>query len=87
MKLKYTFEMMEIDDETVAVPVGDNASTLHGIVKLNGTGAEILKMIQEEKTESEIVEELGKKYESSHDEIQGFVSEFLKQMAAAGLIA
>lgn len=87
MKLKYTFEMMEIDDEIVAVPVGDNANTLHGIVKLNGTGAEILKMIQEEKSESEIVEELGKKYESSHDEIQTFVAEFLKQMTAAGLIA
>lgn len=87
MKLKYTFEMMEIDDEIVAVPVGDNANTLHGIVKLNGTGAEILKLIQEEKSESEIVEELGKKYESAHDEIQAFVAAFLKQMAAAGLIA
>lgn len=86
MKLKYTFEMMEIDDEIVAVPVGDNANTLHGIVKLNGTGAEILKMIQEEKTESEIVSALSEKYGSPIDEIWGYVSHFLRQMASAGLV-
>lgn len=87
MKLNYSFELMEMDDEVVAVPVGDNAGKLHGIVKLNSTGAEILKMIQEEKSEEEIVEELGKKYDSSLEEIKGFVSGFLKQMADAGLIA
>lgn len=86
MKLKYTFEMMEIDDEIVAVPVGDTANTLHGIVKLNGTGAEILKMIQEEKSESEIVEELGKRYNSSLVEIEEYTSVFLKQMQEAGIL-
>lgn len=87
MKLNYSFELMEMDDEVVAVPVGDNAGKLHGIVKLNATGAEILKMLQEEKSESEIVEELGKKYDSSPEEIKEFVSVFLKQMTDAGLIA
>lgn len=86
MKLKYNFEIMELDEEHIAVPVGDNAGELHGIVKFNSTGAEIIKLIQEEKSEEEIVEELSKEYDSALNEIQEFVTGFIAQLKEAGLL-
>lgn len=86
MKLNYTFEFMEIDDEVVAVPVGDNAGKLHGIVKLNASGAEILKMIQDGKTEREIVDALNKKYQSADSELGKYVSKYLIHLNEIGLL-
>ena len=55
MKAKYTFEIMEIDDQMMAVPVGEVADELHGILKLNQSAAAILELLKEETSEEEIV--------------------------------
>ena len=63
MKAKYTFEIMEIDDQMMAVPVGEEADELHGILKLNESAAAILELLKEETSEEEIVQKLLEKYE------------------------
>ena len=35
MKLKYTFEAVDMGDEIIFVPVGDKASEVHGVLKLS----------------------------------------------------
>ncbi len=85
MKLKYDFEIMDMGDQVMAVPVGDNAHELHGVIRLNETGAELLKMIQAGMSEDQMVETLGKKYETAESEIRAFVTEFVANFKEAGL--
>lgn len=35
--LKCTFEIMELDDECVAVPILESADEIYGVIKLNDT--------------------------------------------------
>ncbi len=86
MKLKYTFEMMEIDDQLMAVPVGDGADEFRGILKLNASAASIFELLKEEKSEEEIVEVLSQKYDSSPDEIKEDVHSYLVQLKEAGFL-
>ncbi len=85
MKLKYTFEMMEIDDQLMAVPVGDGADEFHGILKLNASAASIFELLKEEKSEEEIVEALKEEYEDSK-ELTSYVHEYLGQLKEEGFL-
>ena len=56
MKAKYTFEIMELDDGMVAVPVGNDSEQFHGVLKVNETAVFILKLLEHETTEDDIVD-------------------------------
>lgn len=86
MKLKYNFEIMEIDDSNVAVPVGDNTDDFHGIVKLNDSALVVFEMLQEGITEEEIIQQLVQTYDQPEDEIAAFVKEFIDQLIRENLI-
>ncbi len=87
MKAKYTFEIMEIDDQMMAVPVGEEADELHGILKLNESAAAILELLKEETSEEEIVQKLLEKYESSEEELKNYVHDYLAELEEAGILA
>ncbi len=87
MKAKYTFEIMEIDDQMMAVPVGEEADELHGILKLNESAAAILELLKEETSEEEIVQKLLEKYESSEEELKSYVHDYLAELEEAGILA
>ncbi len=87
MKLRYTFEVMEIEDEQMAVPVGENAGKLHGILKLNGSAAAILALLREETTEDEIVEKLAAQYDTPKEELQKYVHDYIGELEEAELLA
>ncbi len=87
MKTKYTFEVMELDDGMVAVPIGGGAERFNGVLKVNETGAAILKLLAEETDEARITEALLREYSGEAAEIRGFVREFLDKLTAEGLIA
>lgn len=87
MKAKYTFEIMEIDDQMMAVPVGEEADELHGILKLNESAAAILELLKEETSEEEIVQKLLEKYESSEEELKSYVHDYLTELEEAGILA
>ncbi len=85
MKLKYTFEIMEIDDQLMAVPVGDGADEFRGILKLNASAVAIFGLLKEEISEEEIVEALKNEYEDSK-ELKTYVHDYLEQLKEAGFI-
>ena len=87
MKAKYTFEIMDLDDGLVAVPVGDGADQFHGVLKVNETAAAILKLIEQETTEEEIVDALLKEYNGNREEVAECVREYLETLNAEGVIA
>lgn len=85
MKLKYEFTMMEMDGETVAVPVGDHADELHGILRLNESAARILELLREETTEEAVIAKLKEEFEPS-EELAGLVHDYIERLRAAGLL-
>ena len=86
MKLKYTFTVMELDDQIMAIPIGEGADELHGVVKLNDTAAAIFNKLSEETSEDEIVKSLLEEYDISEDELKNFVHEYIGELNEAGLL-
>lgn len=85
MKLKYTFESMELDDRIIAVPVGDGAQDFRGVVKLNDSAAEIFDLLKQETTEEAVVEALKARY-GDDPEISSFVREAIDYLAQEGVL-
>ncbi len=86
MKSKYTFEKMELDDEIVAVPVGESAADLHAVLNVNEEAMRILELLKEETTEEAVVAQLLKEYAGEKDEIAAHVHAYIEQLAAEGLV-
>ena len=86
MKLKCSFEFVEVGDETVAVPVGENAKSVNGVLKLNKEGREIFSMLEKETSEAEIVDTLAGKYKNSREILAAYVRNLLKTLRSNGLI-
>ena len=86
MKLKYEFETTELGDEIIAVPVGDNALDFKGVLNLNGTAADILKLLKTETTEAELVSALAKNYDATAEELAAAVKDFVAQLRKEALL-
>ena len=86
MKSKYTFEIMDLDDEMVAVPVGNGAEQFHGVLKVNETAIAILKLLEQDITEDAIVESVLQEYTGNREQIAGYLHTFIEKLAAEGLM-
>ncbi len=87
MKLRYTFEIMDMGEEMCAVPVGDNCQQMHGILQLNDVGAKMLKYIAESKTPEEVHEKLCADYpEDDKNDIGQKLCNFLNRLIAEGIL-
>lgn len=86
MKLKYQFETVDMGEEIVAVPVGKDAERIHGVLKLNQSGKEILDLLSKEATEAFIIEKLTKKYDNDHNALSSNVYHFIEELRTLGLI-
>ena len=86
MKLKYTFEAVNLGDEIVSVPVGNGATQVHGVLKLNREGQEILKLLEVETSEEQVVEALAAKYENDRATLAAYVHAVLDKLRAADLL-
>ena len=87
MKLKFTFEMVDMGEETICVSVGEGAAQVHGVLKLNKEGQEILELLKEETNEETIVAALAAKYENERNILTGYVRSIVENLRNAGLIA
>ena len=86
MKAKFSFEIMELDDGLVAVPVGGESLKFNGVLKVNETGACILKLLEQETNEEQIVTELLKEYTGDPEEIRKYVGEYLETLKTEGVV-
>ena len=80
------FETMALDDCIVAVPVGEHASQFYGVIKLNETGASILKMLQKDISEEEIIQALAQAYEMPVETLSSDVRQYLGIFREKGLL-
>lgn len=84
-KLKYTFELMDLDDRKVAVPVGNGAEEFRGVVKLNESAAEIFELLKQDTTEGMVIAELKKKY-GDDPSVPVFVREAIDYFRTEGIL-
>ena len=63
MRIKKDFEITDVAEESLLIPVGENASNFSGIVVLSETAAFLLKQLSSDKTPEELIELLTKEYE------------------------
>ena len=86
MKLKCDLEAVEMEDEIICVPVGSNADAIHGILKMNKSGKQILDMLKEETDVEHIVKKITEKYDNDPAQICIYVNKIVDILRDAGLI-
>lgn len=86
MRLKYQFEIMELNDQIIAVPIGEEASQFKGVVQLNETGAAIFRFLEEGLTEEQIVEALFREYDCPREQLASDVNKILTGFVDKGLV-
>ena len=62
MRLAVEMAVMEMDGEWSAVAVGEDSAKFHGMLRLNESGAEIIKLLADDTTPEEVHQKLCEKY-------------------------
>jgi len=86
MRLKYSFEMMELDDRSIAIPVGNSNNEFNGIIKLDGTAEAIFNLLKNDISEEKIVEALEEEYDAPHELISKDVHRVLQMFTEKELL-
>ena len=87
MKLRYEFSVMEMDGEYMAVPVGENAGSFNGMLRMNEVSAEILDLLKEDTTPEAVHRILRERYPDSDDrEIGEVLTGFLNHLIREDLL-
>ena len=86
MRLKHSFEIVDVGDEIIAVPVGDSAAKMHAVLKFNKTGREVFALMQEPTTEEAIVNALEEKYPNQRESLTAYVHKFVQRFRDWGII-
>ncbi len=87
MKLNCSFEIVDMGDELIAVPIGAEAANMRGVLKVNKEGAEILQLLESEPDENLIVEKLAEKYDNDRDTLTTHVRSFLDILLKEGFLS
>lgn len=87
MRLAVEMAVMEMDGEWSAVAVGEASDKFHGMLRLNESGAEIIKLLAKDTTPEEVHQALCEKYpDSTRDELGHMLADFLNQLLSEGLL-
>ncbi len=76
MKIKKGFVVRKVGGENIAVPVGAQSKSFHGMIKLNESGQFLWNFFLKDHTEAEAVEALLNEYEVSRETAEKDVSNF-----------
>lgn len=87
MRIKIQFELTELGDEIIAVPVGENMNEYNGVVRLNETASFIFKLMQNETSEEAIVQAMERKYKVAHEVLVKDVHKYIEDFRERGLLA
>lgn len=86
MKLNGSFVLREVAGECLAIPVGETALKFGGMIVLNPTSRVIWEILQQDVTETDIVDAITQRFDTTAEEAQADVRAFLEQMKAESLI-
>lgn len=86
MRIKQGFVMRDVAGQAVAIATGEASKSFHGMVKLNDTGADIWRGVEEGLAEAAIAERIAAKYEVDSERAREDVDAFIARMHEAGLV-
>lgn len=86
MRIVPGFVVRQIVGETIAIPSGDAARQLSGLLSLNGSGKLLFDLLQSEQTQNSLVNALLDTYEIDPPTAQADVAEFLQLLRDAGVL-
>lgn len=80
------FEIVQLAEDRMAVPVGDEATAFHGVVALSEPAAYLLDLMKEPQTAENLVEKLLERYEIDRVVAEKDLYEILKSFRELNLI-
>ena len=87
MRLAVEMAVMKLDGEWSAVAVGEDTAKFHGMLRLNESAADIVKLLAKDTTPENVLEEMKKKYpDTPVDDIGHAVADILNQLNREGLL-
>ena len=86
MRLRHGFEIVEVEGQRFAVPMGEDRS-FSGVVKLTRTAAEIFELLREETTEEAMVKIMKERYDVPEDVLAADVHRVVQSLRERGLLA
>lgn len=86
MRVDPSYEIIDIADEYMAIPVGKDAQSIHGIITLSEPAAFLLKNMKIDRSTDELVELLMCEYEVDLSEASKDVNRFIRELKEIGLI-
>lgn len=88
MKLKDGFVLEQVGDAYLAVAVGERAEDINALIRLNGSGAFLWRLISErDMTEEQLLDALLAEYDVDADRALADIKNFIKTLANGGLLA
>lgn len=85
MKINENYVLQEVVDENIIIPVGEAADKLHGIIKLNTTGAYLWKLLsQDDLSTEELTEKMITEFSVDEGTAKEDISMFVKQLSEYG---
>lgn len=85
MTLKHEYSIQEIADKYVAIAKNRETRTVEHVFNLNGTGALILKALQDGKDIPAIISQLMSEYDVRQEEAEKGVNAFVSMLIKKGL--
>ena len=86
MKLHGEFILRQVMDDVLAIPVGQTALNMNGMILLNDVSKVIWNCLKEETSVDAIVNAVTDAFEVSAEEAELDIQEFLNKMRNAGLL-
>ncbi len=80
------FEIVDIADEHVAVPVGEEAKSFHGVVALSGAAAFLLKKLETPKSQEELLTLLTQEYDVAPELAKEDIGKLIRTLSEMGII-
>ena len=86
MKIKDGFILAQVGENSVAVPTAKAAEAFHGMIRMNGTAAFIVKQLQQETTREALIDAMEQEYEGTREQFAAGVDKILAQLRRCGAL-
>lgn len=81
MKLNSDFLIHDTGNGEMLIPVGEETKKFHGVIKLNGTGSEIVHLLEDnDLSMEELLNHFYEEYEEDKEVIKQSVVEFINKL-------
>ena len=86
MRLKGSYEIMQVEAQSFAVPLDEEESGFGGVIRLSKTALAIFELLKEDTTEEAIVEHLGRRFDAPGDVLTADVRSTVAKFREKGLL-